>query len=275
MENNNEALPGKYEMLAQKIRGMPKYRGVGVPEATVRSLVKQGLASGADIKTTEKAARMKLHNIIAPYLGDLDYEKAAADFMAVKDDPEQLAIFCFDGLERHASTRERGRDIAGMYAALFGKLGETRSIYDLACGLHPLGLPFTGLPRETIYRAYDLHGPRAAFLDIFIKGIGYAGGCFHRDIYAEPPAEPADAAFFFKEAHRLEKREPGATVRLIDGVPVKKFVASLPISGMSGRRRLSGIYENMIVSYADKNGFDMDTMEYGNEVFYIIDKGNG
>ena len=273
--NNNDRLPDKYEALAQKIGGMPKYRGVGVPMETIRSLVKQGFVSGAGMKAVEKTARMKLHNIVAPYLGDLDYRKAAAEFLAVKDDAEELAAFCFGGLNRHASTEERGRDVVKMYKLLFAKLGETRSVCDLACGLHPLGLPFMGLKRGTVYRAYDLHRPRAEFLDIFIKGLGYAGGGFHRDIYIDPPAEPVGAAFFFKEAHRLEKREPGATVRLIDGVPANKFVVSLPVSGMNGRRRLSGRYEDMLLSYADKNKYPVETMEFGNEVFYIIDKGEG
>jgi len=263
------------DSIVRKIRASAKYRGAGVPEATVRSLVEQCAASGGGAKDTEKKARVKLHNIVAPYLGDLDYGDALATFERVKNDRDALINFCFDCLNRHASTRERGADLSDMYAKLLTKLGPVRSVCDLACGLHPIGLPFMGLPADAAYCAYDLHGPRVKFLDAFIKGFGYNGGCFHRDIYVEPPPEAFDAAFFFKEAHRLEKRESGATIKLLNNINAKRFVVSLPVYGMDGRRRLSPHYGDTLRAYAEANGFPMDTMEYNNEMFYIIRKTPG
>jgi len=259
------------EAIAAKINASRKYRDTGVPEATIRSLAAACLAAGGK-KDAEKRARVKLHNIVAPYLGDLDYDAAVQEFEKTEHDECELAVFCYDCLDKHASTRERGRDIADLYARLFGMLGDVKSVCDLACGLHPVGLPFMGLPRGTVYCAYDLNKPRAKFLDAFIKGLGYGGGCFHRDIYIDPPPEAFDVAFFFKEAHRLEKRETGATIKLIGSINAKKFVVSLPVFGMNGGNRLSPRYGEDIRAYADANGYAVETMEYNNEMFYVIDK---
>jgi len=262
--------PGVLE-ITEKILMMPKYKHAEIPRETVRSLVLQCAAAGGSKKEIENRARVKLHNIVAPYLGDLDYGEAASEFNKIKNDPDGLREFCLHNLEKHSSTRERGRDIETMYKNLFEITGPVLKICDLACGIHPLGLPFMGLPRDADYFAYDLNKPRTVFLDGFIRGLGYGGGCFHIDILTDPPRETFDAAFFFKEAHRFEKRESGATGRLLKTIRAKKFIVSLPVTGMNGRNKLSPRYGEIVAEYARENGLGLKTYEYNNEIFYIID----
>jgi len=261
------------EEIVAKILAMPKYKNVQMPVETIRALIANcgpGSRGPADL---EKRVREKLHNIVAPYLGDLDYTDATEAFARIKGDPGAVREFSARALTAHASTRERGPELERLYQSLFeemGMAGKICGVADLACGLHPLGLPFMNLPSGCAYYAYDLHMARVHFLDTFIREQGYAGGCFHRDILLSPPAEKFGVAFFFKEAHRFEKREPGALLRLIDRLDASRIVVSLPIQSLGTRSQISPKYESMLREYAKANSLLLKSMVFGNEIFYVI-----
>ena len=175
-------------------------------------------------------------------------------------------------LEAHASTLERGQDLTQFYQTLFSHIGNVKSIADLACGLHPVGLPFMGLPPDTAYYAYDLNKSRADFLNVFITGQGYSGGCFHRDILTDPLLEEYDAAFFFKEAHRFDKRQQGVLPGFFDSINAKKIVISLPLVSFGAHIQIYPKYEKIFIEYTQEQGWPLEKLIIGREVFYIIEK---
>ena len=59
-----------------------------------------------------------------------------------------------------------------------------------------------------------------------------------RDILVRPPQVEADAAFLFKEAHRLEKRRKGCNRALWSALKVKYLFVSLPRRSLDGKRDL-------------------------------------
>jgi 16S rRNA (guanine(1405)-N(7))-methyltransferase len=267
--------------MIEKISQMPKYKQVQIPVETVRDII--------DKAVTPEKVREKIHNIVALYLGDLDYDEALREFLLVKDNPDELKAFCLRSLMQHASTRERGVGLEELYKMLFAKVGKVSSIADLACGLHPLGIPFMNLPQDTAYYAYDLHKKRAEFMNAFIRGLGFQGGGFQQDILINPPLQDChsfsagrkarreklrndkeggnDVVFFFKEAHRLEKRETGAFLRLLKSINADKIVVSLPIKSLGTQNLLSSKYQETIEGH-----YDHESFECGNEVFYVISK---
>jgi len=262
----------KIKKITEKILKMPKYRDIGIPVQTVQSLVNQSLPLSKNPADLEKRVREKIHNIVALYLGDIDYEKAADEFREIKHDSAAIKAFSQRALTCHASTQERGHELAALYQKLFDKIGKVKSIADLACGIHPLGLPFMGLCLDTEYYAYDLNKARADFLNVFITEQGYGGGCFHQDILINPPTITFDVAFFFKEAQRFEKRQPGALPNFLDSINAAKMVVSLPFQSLGNGRQMFPKYEKILSEYSEKHGWHLDDLIFGNEVFYIIDR---
>jgi len=251
---------------------MPKYRNVEIPTETVKSLVDSSLPLSKNSADLEKRVREKIHNIVALYLGDMDYGKANKAFMEIKHDKAAVEEFSKQSLTLHASTEERGQELAKLYRLLFERIGVAKSIGDLACGLHPLGLPFMELPMGIAYYAYDLNKPRVDFLNAFIIEQGYGGGCFHQDILIDPPSIKFDVAFFFKEAQRFEKRQPGALPDFLDSINASKIVISLPLQSLGRRNQMFLKYEKIFTEYSEKSNWSLDDFTFGNEVFYIIDR---
>ena len=262
----------KMNELAEKIKKMSKYKDVDIPTDTILSLIELTYPVSKNLADLEKRIREKVHNITALYLGDIDYKKAIDEFRQVKNDPSALEAFAQQKLTFHASTKERGHDLATLYKQLFGRIGPCKHIADLACGIHPLGLPFMGLPLDTGYYAYDLNKARVDFLNVYITEQGYNGGCFHQDILVHPPSIDFDVVFFFKEAHRFEKRQPGIMCAFLDSIKASKIVVSLPLQSLGTSSELSPKYEKTLYMYATQYGWSFDSFTHGNEVFYIIDK---
>ena len=258
--------------LAEKIQKMPKYKNIDIPIETIQSLIEQSIPLCKNPAELEKRVREKTHNIVALYLGELDYGKATIQFLQVKNDSQLLKDFSIKALMSHASTKERGQELEGFYQELFGRIGQVGSIADLACGLHPLGLPFMRLPPGTAYYAYDLNKTRVDFIDVFITEQGYKGGCFHQDILINPPSGECDVAFFFKEAHRFEKRQPGVLPFFLDNIKAPKIVISLPLQSFGTHLQIYQKYEKIFCEYTGKHGWHMDKFFIGNEVFFLIDK---
>ena len=264
----------KINEITERIKKMSKYKDVGIPIETIQSLVEQSCPVSKNFADLEKRVREKIHNITALYLGDIDYKKAIDEFRQIKNNKDTLKEFSQQKLAFHASTKERGHDLTGLYQQLFSRIGNCKRIADLACGIHPLGLPYMGLPSDTGYYAYDLNKARVDFLNIFITEQGYNGGCFHQDILIHPPSIHFDVAFFFKEAHRFEKRQPGIMRAFLDSISASKIVVSLPLQSLGTSSGLSPKYEKTLYEYATEHKWTFDSFTHGNEVFYIIDKGN-
>jgi len=256
--------------ITKKITSMPKYKDIEIPIETIHSLITQSAPVSKNPADLEKRVREKIHNITALYLGEIDYAKAIDEFRQINHNPASLENFSLQKLTFHASTKERGQDLQALYSQLINRIGSCKNIADLACGLHPLGLIFMGLPKDTGYYAYDLNKARVGFLDIYIKELGYSGGCFHQDILINPPTTRFCAAFFFKEAHRFEKRQPGVMRGFLDSINADKIVVSLPLQSLGTGSGLSPKYEKNLYEYAVENGRNFESFTHGNEVFYII-----
>jgi 16S rRNA (guanine(1405)-N(7))-methyltransferase len=154
-----------------------------------------------------------LHNIVAPYLGTLDYETLTEELLKIEEtspSSEPLRSFCLDVLAEHASTAERIPLLPAFYTHLFAITGQPQVILDLACGLHPLAFPWMGLPTTVNYHAYDILQPRADFINHFFTKVGLAPLAENRDILVDPPTQPADVAFFLRKPIALRNVSPGA-----------------------------------------------------------------
>ncbi len=250
-----------------------KYQALALPEETVVDLINRNTTPGIKDRELEKIVRQKLHNIVAPYLEELDYRSALTDLAAIKKhDDQSLREYCARILSAHASTKERIPIMSEFYTRIFEHTGVPGSILDLACGLNPFALPWMGLPMETTYHAYDLHKPRIDLINAFFHVVGRPPLAEKRDILVKPPELRADVAFFFKEAHRFEQRQHGCNRTFWQALKVKTIVVSLPSSNLTGSHSmLEG--QRILVERA-VSGLDWKVTEIlvANEIIFCIDK---
>lgn len=261
------------EMIAA-VLDSKKYRHAGLNPVTIENLIRQEALHYASLKAILKSVKRKLHNIVAPYLGELDYAALTDQLAQIQKtslDSAGLRAFCLDVLSQHASTAERIPIIATFYEQLFRETGEPRTILDLACGLHPLAFPWMGLPTTVSYHAYDIIQPRVDFINQFFIKIGMAPLAENRDILVDPPTFDADLAIFFKEAHRFEKRQPGCNRAFWESLNVKTLAISLPGQNLAGTHSLLETHRNLVAANLPENRHARE-ISCGNEIIFLIER---
>jgi 16S rRNA (guanine(1405)-N(7))-methyltransferase len=260
--------------LVDAVGKKPAYRAMQIPAATLRDLAVKALERQPSPRLALKTVRRKLHQISAPYLGDPDYNRALLDLQAAFNDggPEPINEYCRGILACHTSTRERLLVLEGFYLQLFDRTGRPDSVLDLACGLNPLTWRWMGLSTNTRYQAYDIHAPRVSLINEYFRLEGITGEAFMRDILVDVPADTAEAAFLFKEAHRFEEREPGCNRALWRALRVKTLYVSLPPFSMSGRHDLALKNRKLVERNVAGEGWRVSELNFPNEQVFVIEK---
>ncbi|MDF1519556.1 MAG: hypothetical protein RQ728_00990 [Brevefilum sp.] len=263
------------DTLIKRILDMKKYRDSGLNPDTIRDLILQEAPHQTSSKKLLKFVKRKLHNIVAPYLGEPDYEKLRDELKQIinttPDSPE-IKSFCETVLSEHASTAERLPYMEAFYIQLFQQTGIPHTILDLACGLQPLAFPWMGLPLSVKYHAYDIIQPRVDFINDFFETIGVAPLAENRDILVNPPDIKADLALIFKEAHRMEKRQPGCNRGLWAELDVKTLAVSLPTQDLSGTHSLLEQHRTLVLDNLTE-GHNVEEIVIENEIVFLIRKG--
>lgn len=247
---------------------------MGIPLETVLDLLRQEKSHYRDRKALEKVVRRKLHNITAPYLEDLNYTEAAGWLEALPQAPSDQAVreVSVRMMESHTSTRERLPFLDVFYTHLFEVTGKPGSILDLACGMHPFGFPWMGLPLDCTYRAYDIHAPRVALINRFFRCIGLETLAEVRDVLVSPPRQEAQLALLFKEAHRMEKRKSGCSREFWKALNVRYLAVSLPSADLSGSHDLSQRHRRLVQQVLVGLPWTVTELAFENELVFVIDK---
>lgn len=262
------------QKMIAKVLDTKKYRHAGLNPDTIEDLIRQQAPQHPNEKMTLKAVKRKLHNIVAPYLGEPDYVGLTTQLAQINDtslDSAELKAFCLNVLGQHASTAERLAMMSEFYTCLFRATGVPNTILDLACGLHPLAFPWMGLPSTVRYHAYDIRQPRVDFINLFFTKIGLPPLAENRDILVNPPLRQADLGFFFKEAHRFEKRQPGCNRAFWKSLHVEKLAVSLPNQNLSGTHSLLEVHRNLVADNLPEN-YQVMELSFENEIVFLIER---
>lgn len=260
------------EAVVAAIKASRKYRTVS--EATVRALAEQAWPEHRKRKALDKAVRRRLHGIVADHLGDPDYEALAPALLAAvaQGDAERERALCEAALAEHLSTRERLPYLRDFYAAIFEHTGVPTTVLDLACALGPLALPWMGLPASSRLVAHDIHEPRVALLDAYLRARE-AGEASVRDIVLDPPRERADVVLLLKELHRLLRNYPASQVgaRWLAALPARHLVVSLPAVSAHGGRRLEEPYRALMARLCDGQPWHVHELVFPHELVFCVD----
>jgi len=262
------------QYIIRNILNSRKYRNTGLNRETIHDLILKEAPKFSSEKSLVKAVRRKLHNIVAPYLGEPDYIPLTKRLNKLNKhtlNSPQLQEVCREALSGHASTRERLPVMTEFYEQLFQHIGKPQSLLDLACGLHPLAFPWMGLPPTMHYHAYDIIQPRVDFINHFFSTIDMTPLAENRDILINPPPIRAEVGLFFKEAHRFEKREPGCNRLFWEYLQVDTLAVSLPAQNLSGTHDLTKQQRQLIHANLPKN-CNVSELLIENELIFIIEK---
>jgi 16S rRNA (guanine(1405)-N(7))-methyltransferase len=263
--------------LAEAISKSRKYRDSGIPIKTIEDILNRELARYPKESDALQSARAILHNIMATYLGDPDYEEEGKRLSAIcsSKDKKELERFCRDILKCHDSTRERMPYLEDFYMTINDVASHPKVILDLACGLNPFAFPFMGLARDARYHAYDIHQPRVNLINSLFSCLEIAPLAEVRDVLIDPPQTPADAAFLFKEAHRMEKRRKGSSQELARSINAKVIFISLPNRSLDGKRDLHQRMDSLFEKISSGMDGETGSLEFPGESLYWVKRLNG
>jgi 16S rRNA (guanine(1405)-N(7))-methyltransferase len=269
--------PGLDVLIAQ-ITDSKKYRAIGLCDDTVRDILLTELARHKNPKEAVQAAKKKLHEVMGLYLGDPNYAQAQDDLTAAfaSDDPGAIRAICIDLLRTHDSTRERLPLLDEFYPRLFEVTGVPQVVIDVASGLHPLALPWMGLPQGAHYDAYEIHQQRVDLLNHFFAlcqpRYGVAATAYMQDILVHPPAVSADVVFLFKEIHRMEKRRRGSVLPLLDALDTHWLALSLPSRSLSGRHPMIESNRGLVKEILGDRPWPITEITLDSEQIFCINK---
>lgn len=268
---NENALEGRaLQYVIEKVKSDRKYSAIGLPDATIEDIARQELTHHPKVEVALNNTKAILHNVVAPYLDDVDYpqaKKQVEEAFALGNE-EAIRQTALKILEQHESTRERLPYLEQFYEVIRTVCRPLSIIIDLACGLNPLALPFMGMTELVRYYAYDIHQPRVELINQFFKGWGLEPLAEVRDVLVHPPQIQADAAFLFKEAHRMEKRRKGSSRDLIKAISARVIFISLPTRSLDRRRNLSARMERLVKEiFANLEG-DTGMEDFAEETLY-------
>lgn len=262
------------EQLVASIRGSAKYRAVD-PQL-IRNIGARELAKRRPLKEAIKATKNKLHQVGAAYqtaegpVGELFAQMRAA---VAAGDQAALRRPCAALMEQHASTRERLPILAEFYAATLAEIGPVRSVVDIACGLHPLALPWMGLGPDVTYHAYDVYEDMAVWISTFLEIAGVRGAGHVCDVTQTVPEREADLAFVLKALPCLEQIDKSVSLRLLGGLRARHMLVSFPIQSLGGRHKgMAAHYEAHFRSLVGGQPWTVRRFLFATELAFLVSK---
>ncbi|MEA4812144.1 MAG: hypothetical protein VB108_06215 [Anaerolineaceae bacterium] len=271
-----ETDPQFRENLIQKTLLSAKYRSLELPRDLLEDILMQEAKFARNKAALEKRFREKLHQIVAPYLEEMDCTAEITNlrvFSAANPSQSEWKAYSLEIMAKHASSRERLPNIQEFASALNPYVAKAQKVLDLAAGLDPLMLPWLDLSAKPVFEAYDLQKPRVDYLNAFFTAFYSPGRAFLQDILANPPQEKADLAFFFKEAHRFEKRLPGSNRQFFQNLPAQILLVSLPAKDLAGRHSLADYHRRILHEATTGLPWSVSETQIREELLFCIDKG--
>ncbi len=270
-------MPTDLDLLIAQIMQSKKYRDIGVAKDTIRDILITELARQPNEKAAVQSARKKLHEVIALYLGDPDYDQAYDRLKTAyaSGDEDEIKQTCADIMRDHDSTRERLPLLESFYSRIFEITGTPRRVLDIACALNPLTIPWMNLPPGAHFYGYDIHQQRMDFLDRYFALLpekGITAQAIMQDILVNYPQESGDMALLLKEIHRMEKRRHGIVLPLLDALDVRWIVLSSPTHSRTGRHSTIDAYRQQVRGMIADRPWPVTEIEFENELVYCIQK---
>lgn len=260
--------------LVEMVRAGAKYQAIH-PDL-VRRVTEQELSKGRGLKDTVKAARSKLHQMGGAYMDtSIDYAQWKKELRDLPADLSAQAVreACLRWMRSHASTRERLPFLEDFFRQTLGPLGPLRSVYDYACGLNPLCLPWLPLAPGAAYHACDIYADQIGFLNEFFAHFRLSGSANLCDLTAAVPDTPVQVGLLLKTIPCLEQFDKTAGARLLAAIPAEHLLVSFPARSLGGRSK--GMVDNYEAHFEDLiagQNWRVQRYEFPTELAFLISR---
>jgi len=263
------------ERLVEAVLKSSKYRWVC--EDLIRNVGGRELSKGQDVKTAIKSTKNKLHQIAGAYFLQRPAYGVWLEKLRAAKESGDAGLFreaCAEIMSYHYSTRQRLSFIDQFYGKIFSLLPHpVRSIVDIACGFHPLSIPWMPLTEKVNYYACDVYEDLVGFLTGFMA-LTNAKGCVEaRDVLLNVPRITADVAFVLNVLPCLEQVEKSASLRILESVDADFLVVSFPAYSLCGReksmrKQYTGSFDKLI----KEKDWAVQCLDFEAELVFVIHK---
>jgi 16S rRNA (guanine(1405)-N(7))-methyltransferase len=226
------------DLLVEAVLKSPKYKNVCqdlIKNIGIRELSKKPILSAA-IKSTKN----KLHQIGGAYfLRKPDYALWLKRLKDAKESGNERLFrrTCVEIMGYHYSTKQRLNILGEFYAKIFSLLPHIHSIMDVACGFHPLAIPWMPIAENVNYYAYDIYNDLTDFLNDFMVIASVQGYAEYKDILQSTPKIKTDLAFLLNALPCLEQVEKSASSRILESINADFVAVSFPVQSLGGRKK--------------------------------------
>lgn len=250
-----------------------KYRNMC--EDLIRFIGRQELLKRRNLKIAIKSTKNKLHQVCGAYFVDkpsygiwLEKLRNAGEC----GDEDVFRRTCAEIMGHHYSTRERLSILDHFHARIFSLLPPIRSIMDVACGFHPLSIPWMPISGEVRYFAYDVYKDMIGFLNDFMLIAEIQGSAEIRDIVQHPPEIDTDLAFILSTIPCLEQIQESAGLKILESLNADFLVVSFPVRSLGRRKDMRKHYEARFRELTREKDWIIQRLEFSSELVFLVEK---
>ncbi len=252
----SDAEDHQIDQLIEAVLASSRYKSVD--SDLVRYIGIQELARRHTLKEAIKATKNKLHQVGGAYQNGMPRYSVWLDKLrqAVQaGDREHILDVCKWIMGHHSSTRERLPMLEQFYSTILADLPAINSVIDIACGLHPLAIPWIPLSEECM-----------ALLHV----QGYGEVC---NVLQDCPKQKVDVAFLLKAIPCLEQVDKTAGLRLLETINADHLVVSFPAHSLGGRKKgMVANYEARFYELVANKPWLIRRFAFPTELVFLISK---
>lgn len=263
--------------LVKTVLESSKYRNVC--DELIKNIGMRELSKQQNLKTAIKSTKNKLHQIGGAYfLEKAKYQLWLEKLRSAKNSGNEdlFRDASAEIMSYHSSTRERLNILDQFYARIFSLLPPIHSIMDVACGFHPLSIPWMPLSNTVEYYAYDVYKDLIGFLNDFMGMTNVQGYAETRDIVQRTPEKKADLAFILNTIPCLEQIEKSAGLKVLNSINANFLVVSFPVRSLCGREKaMRKHYETRFNQLTKEKDWSIQRLEFSTELVFLITRKEG
>ncbi len=269
----NDSNQDELEQLVAAVRAGSRYRYVGLD--FVRRIAEEERTKRSSFKEAVKATRAKLHQVGGAYFDEtMSYDSWVSELQTTaRLSDAKFRNACTRIMWHHASSKERLPILKTFYTTLFADRAPIKRVLDVACGLHPLSIPWMPLAQGASYYAYDIYEDMIGFVQTFLDMMHVQGHAKVCDIVGTCPQDEADVAFVLKVLPCLEQIDKQAGLRLLESLNAPCIVVSFPVRSLSGRHKgMVAHYEQQFQEVVAGKPWPTQRFAFASELVFVIDK---
>ena len=180
---------------------------------------------------------------------------------------------CTEIMSYHYSTGERLNILNQFYAQIFSLVPPVQSIMDVACGFHPLSIPWMPISEKVRYYAYDVYKDMISFLNEFMAIDNAQGYAEVRDVIQHAPEINTDLAFILNTIPCLEQIEKSAGLKILESINANFLAVSFPAKTLGGREKNMLKYdEARFNELTREKDWIIQRLEFRSELVFVIKK---